>query len=735
MSSRNHFRNLGPIEEWGNLIDSMVRNVEDDFQAALNDFQDLAQSILSADPGDYFSVNDSLLTLIEVAIERDEILPDLISGAFQSWSEHLQDNEDAIADLLSRLYDMFSDQIEVFRTLIETLVSSLTDFPTLFHQLSKRIAAQSSLYLDGLEKLMLPLFYAGMSVFGADQAVKALKNMLTDSCTVFRSRVACDDLGLVANDLPSLQANLLDSPAFKLPRAVWMIAGMIDALRQASSYANLLPQPIDIPNPFLQTVLGPVAGLITQAVSDYLNNVDALLDALIALLLEQAENDFEIEWLVLQLARFTPVGILFVLVGSTIKLMTSPAPWMELLLNPVEDNPDLKVRRLAPPSSSNKYILFSDIHRDAVSDERPPYQFGSIDHFMPNRGQYLEILKHYADIPEYTIIEIGDCEELWFHRDFTLTPTQKLAEIVQTHEEIYALLSELHTQGRYVRIQGNHDSYLRDTETFNVLRDTIESNDSDPFEIYDFVIIEGVKTMQDVPFYLGLDSDPNSERKPMLLAHGHQWDFWNCDANNILGKMIVSAVVTPLDMLDDPLRDLAGLSRNGSPLVNFKQILGDLPVFNSWQSYEPGVVRIDQIQHMDDEARRFTDDVMYSETMASLMGMLIPIAPGPNDADCAPLSLNGRCLFNLMTLGHTHNPHNEPYYDLKVLPYVKEVLIGLQEAISSATLGLFDVELGLVKSNYLNTGMTGWHEECIWAIDIGDESHGTGQPELGQLDA
>ena len=450
MSSRNHFRNLGPIEEWGNLIDSMVRNVEDDFQAALNDFQDLAQSILSADPGDYFSVNDSLLTLIEVAIERDEDLPDLISGAFQSWSEHLQDNEDAIADLLSRLYDMFSDQIEVFRTLIETLVSSLTDFPTLFHQLSKRIAAQSSLYLDGLEKLMLPLFYAGMSVFGADQAVKALKNVLTDSCTVFRSRVACDDLGLVANDLPSLQANLLDSPAFKLPRAVWMIAGMIDALRQASSYANLLPQPIDIPNPFLQTVLGPVAGLITQAVSDYLNNVDALLDALIALLLEQAENDFEIEWLVLQLARFTPVGILFVLVGSTIKLMTSPAPWMELLLNPVEDNPDLKVRRLASPSSSNKYILFSDIHRDAVSDERPPYQFGSIDHFMPNRGQYLEILKHYADIPEYTIIEIGDCEELWFHRDFTLTPTQKLAEIVQTHEEIYALLSELHTQGRYV---------------------------------------------------------------------------------------------------------------------------------------------------------------------------------------------------------------------------------------------------------------------------------------------
>lgn len=730
MSSRNHFRNLGPIEELGSLIDSMVSHVEDDFQAALNDFQDLAESILSTDPNDYFTVNDSLLTLIEVAIENNENLADQLSGAFQSWADHLQDNLDATADLLSRLYDMFSDQLEVFRILLDALVGALSDFPGLFHQLCKRIAAQSSFYLDGLEQLMLPLFYAGISVFGAEQGVKAVKNVLTDSSSVFSSRVACDDLGLIADNLPELQLNLLDSPTFRLPRGVWMIAGMIDALRQASSYSNLLPQPIDIPNPFLQTVLGPVAGVIAQAISDYLNNIDALLDELIARLLEQAENDFEIEWLVLQLARFTPVGLLFVLIGTSVKLFTSPAPWFELLLNPIEDNPDLNVLRLDGPSQSNKYILFSDIHRDAASDQRPPYQFGSIDHFMPNRGQYLELLKHYADIPEYTVIEIGDCEELWFHRDFSQTPTQKMQEIVQTHAEIYALLSDLHAQGRYVRIQGNHDSYLQDTETFNVLRDAIESDGSEPFEIYDFAIIEGVKTMQDVPIWLGLDSDPNSERKPMLLAHGHQWDFWNCEANNILGKMIVSAVVTPLDMLDDPLRDLAGLSRNGSPLVNFKQILGNLPVFNSWQNYEPGVVRMDEIQHMDDQARRFTDDVMYSETMASLMGMLIPITPGPNDMDCGLLNLNGRCLFNLMTLGHTHNPHNEPYYDLKVLPYVKEVLVGLQDAIANATFGLFDVELGLVKSNYLNTGMTGWHEECIWAIDVGKESHGTGQPKL-----
>ncbi len=730
MSTRNHFRNLGSIEGFGRMIDSMVSHVEDDFQAALSDFQDLTESILATDQNDYFTVNDSLLVLIEMAIENNEDFAEILDGAFESWAEYLRDNLEAIMDLLSRLYDMFSDQTDVFKALLTSFIGALNDFPSLFHQLCKRIAKQPLLYLDGLEKLMLPLFYGGISVLGADHGVKAIKNVLMDPSSLFISRVACDDLGLIADELPQLQARLLDSPTFRLPRGVWMIAGMIDALRQASSYSNLLPQPIDIPNPFLQTILGPIAGMIANAVSDYLNNIDALLDELVTRLLEEAENDFEIEWLILQLARFTPVGLLFVLVGTTIKLFASPAPWLELLLNPIEDNPDLNVLRMHGPSETNKYILFSDIHRDAASDERPPYQFGSIDHFMPNRDQYLEILKHFAEIPEYTVIEIGDCEELWFHRDFSQTPTEKMQEIIQTHAEIYELLRDLHAQGRYVRIQGNHDSYLRDAETFNVLRDAIESEGSEPFEIYDFAIIEGVKTMQDVPIWLGLDSNPNSERKPMILAHGHQWDFWNCDANNILGKMIVSAVVTPLDMLDDPLRDLAGLSNNGSPLVDFRQILGDLPVFNSWQNYEPGVVLMDEIQHMDDQERRFTDDVMYSETMASLMGMLIPIAPGPNDVDCGLLNLNGRCLFNLMTLGHTHNPQNEPYYDLKVLPYVREVLIGLQDAIAKATFGLFDVELGLVKSHFLNTGVAGWHEECIWAIDLGQESHGTGQPKL-----
>ena len=41
-----------------------------------------------------------------------------------------------------------------------------------------------------------------------------------------------------------------------------------------------------------------------------------------------------------------------------------------------------------------------------------------------------------------------------------------------------------------------------------------------------------------------------------------------------------------------------------------------------------------------------------------------------------------------------------------------------------------DTNLGLIKSYYLNTGVSGWYERCVWVIELGDLSHGTGQPKL-----
>ncbi|MDJ0578597.1 hypothetical protein [Crocosphaera sp.] len=730
------------LPEVQELLNDLIEEVTKDIKKALGSFKDLVKVAgNSRDRNRFGIINESLVILLDGAIKNGENLNDLLSEAFASWSKYLGDNVDAIEDLLSQLHDQINYNVEAFGQILEEFIKTVSDFPQLFQEIAIRVAKDIDNYRDGLEILLLPLLLSGWSAFGVDQCVDAIYLVLQSSSPRLRQRVSWFDMGISAAGVSDLQKQLLSGSAFSLPTGVLIVASLLETLRQASSSSNILPDGFTVPNPALHGIFLPVSNYLSQVVSDYLNNVDALLEALVLKFFEDAENDFEIEWLLLQLARFTPVGVLFILIGTTQKLITSPAPWLDLILNPVEEDPSLRVKRLPPPSEK-KYIIFSDIHRDAASDANSDYQFGSIDHFIPNKELYLELLKHYAEKKnekeeyEYIIIEAGDCEELWFHRDFTARPDQKLQEIINTHSDIYATLASLHARGQYYRVQGNHDSYLRDPDTFAILESAMNTTGSDPFEIYDFIIIEGVKLMQDIPLYLGLDSDPNDERRPMLIAHGHQWDFWNCDANNILGKLIVSAIVTPLDMLDDPFRDLAGISSKGSPFVNFKQRLGSLPVFNSWQSYEPAVQQLDAIQHMSDEARRFTDDVQYSETLASLMGLLIPITPS-SDRNCGSLLpllknlLGNRCLFNLMLLGHTHNPHNEPYYDLKALPYVKEVLTGLQTAISEATLGLINVGgLGLVKSNYLNTGMTGWYENCIWAIDLGDESHGSGQPKL-----
>ncbi|MEZ6129876.1 MAG: hypothetical protein R3C59_14430 [Planctomycetaceae bacterium] len=710
------------------LIDNLISEAQGSLASALGQFEDLVEEVLTADPDNFAAVNDAIISLLETVTDAGEGLSDVVEDAFGTWGSYLGQSIDAAYDLIVQLFDRFVGEAAVFRAMIEAWAASLPDFPALFHELCRRTASSPAEFRDALEAVLLPSFVAGAAALGPDVAVEAITRVLRDDGGTLGTRSTVFDLGLAGGGLPAWQSSLLGHESLRLTRGAWSITALLEALRKGSTFAGLLPDSIAIPNEALQAVFAPVVQTFGPIVTNYIEAVDELIEAVVTKLLNGAENDAEIEWLVLQVGRFTPVGLLFLLVAIPWKLFTNPAPWLELVLNPIESNPNLRVKRLDPPTLDTRYIILSDVHRDAKSDARPPFQFGSIDHFLPSADLYADLLKYY-DEAGYIIIEAGDCEELWFHRDFTRTPTEKLAEILDTHHEIYERLARLHADGRYFRVFGNHDSYLRDSETFEVLRARMESAGSEPFDIHDFLIVPGVKTMKDVPFYLGLDSDPNTSRRPLIVTHGHQWDFWNCDSNNILGKLIVTAIVTPLDMLDDPLRDLAGISSAGSPAVNFKSIISGLPVFNSWPSYESAVRLADRVKQMEDEQRRFVDDVQYSETLASLMGLLIPVAPGPDD-ECGLTFPSGRCLLNLLTIGHTHNPQNEPYYDLKVLPFVKEVLTGLESQIAAATQGMVNVELGLVKSQYLNSGVSGWYDDCVWGIELGDLSHGSGQPRL-----
>ena len=68
---------------------------------------------------------------------------------------------------------------------------------------------------------------------------------------------------------------------------------------------------------------------------------------------------------------------------------------------------------------------------------------------------------------------------------------------------------------------------------------------------------------------IGLDSAVYTNTKPLIVTHGHQWDFWNCDRNNLVGKLFANSVGVPVDMLLDPFIDIGGVHGSGNVSLNF----------------------------------------------------------------------------------------------------------------------------------------------------------------------
>jgi hypothetical protein len=337
-----------------------------------------------------------------------------------------------------------------------------------------------------------------------------------------------------------------------------------------------------------------------------------------------------------------------------------------------------KIRPFDPPGTVKdgritKYLIVSDLHRDAASDDRGPLEPGSIDHFKANAALYERILD-FADAGGYTLLEGGDCEELWFIRsvadyprtqDGSLDIAAKMQEIVNTYTHsvvdgtspgIYEKLRKLFSEERYFRIYGNHDSFLKpdvkpdgsiDDSVAAVLRTFMGSNAEGPFEIYDAFVIEGVKSMMEHSIVdivldalalategqtpegfvenlllgrLGLDSNDYAVDTRMLVTHGHQFDFWNSPEHQILGLLIANSVGMFVDRNMDPFLDLRGIALQGNPLIQFEDAFAGWPVFNSWLSRGPALRFAHQVQHMSSDQRYLSDTIMFSESMAALCG-------------------------------------------------------------------------------------------------------------------
>lgn len=494
----------------------------------------------------------------------------------------------------------------------------------------------------------------------------------------------------------------------------------------------------------------------------------------------------EREWTMLNLVRrYPPAALLLIPASIGFTFWQFPGVFARLVGKDVEKDTGLVTKRLHEPGPGKRYLIVSDLHRDAKSDNCGLINFGSIDHFSDNRALYRQVLAWVRD-NNVTLIENGDCEELWYIREAFeyATPMAKMQAILDHHREVYADLWELHAAGRYWRIIGNHDSYLREMMSpltqagvtrpwlqwqWKAAADAVRSglvdiNACEELKLHDFLVIDGVKTMADNGFFeligdawalpanpqaavtamlngrLGMDAAGYTEKKPMLVCHGHQFDVWNSDQTAVIGKLISNGVGVPVDQLMDPFLDLRGIALAGSALLDLRNLLGRAPVANNWLADSVALRMAHQIQHQDDATRLPIDDAMFSESMAMLFGCYtMPLDQPVWDGDSvervggeivvAPPTLNPLdplfLLGNHLCIGHTHIPQSQPYYQIPD-PFagpLRPLVEAAQGAVNALLpLGLdYTTDSGVrvpLRSRYYNTGTASWFRGVIWGIEI-----------------
>ena len=110
---------------------------------------------------------------------------------------------------------------------------------------------------------------------------------------------------------------------------------------------------------------------------------------------------------------------------------------------------DIKTIPLVTAPDS-RFVVFSDAHRGDGT---------GADDFAANSLIFKCALDYYLEAG-FTLIELGDAEELW--------EVERFNQIYITHTSIYERLAAFHDsdpqKSRYIKIWGNHDLYWKDNE-------------------------------------------------------------------------------------------------------------------------------------------------------------------------------------------------------------------------------------------------------------------------------
>jgi len=137
--------------------------------------------------------------------------------------------------------------------------------------------------------------------------------------------------------------------------------------------------------------------------------------------------------------------------------------------------------------SGDRYIFLSDLHRGARN--------GADDFRRAERA--LNAALAYYNRLGYTLVLIGDVEELWEERP---------AAVLKAYPRSYALEVQFHRAGRYIRIWGNHDDEWQYSARVHTFLDPVYGRPA--LRVHESLLIDVV--------------DGDTSLGSLFVVHGHQ---------------------------------------------------------------------------------------------------------------------------------------------------------------------------------------------------------------------
>jgi len=431
-----------------------------------------------------------------------------------------------------------------------------------------------------------------------------------------------------------------------------------------------------------------------------------------------------------------------------------------------DDKPTLN-RRISRHDDS--FVIFSDLHITAYDDngldtDKPNY----FDKF--NYKLYADVLRTYYATRDFCLVENGDVEECIISQ---FTPEEaenrkntakgksafpiannndkwdaflairyakredNLDDIIDKYQDYYDIVrDEFISKGKYVKITGNHDTYI-DGKHESELKEKIEDelNSNNPDERISVVDVLTIKRNNDIKY---------------VVLHGHQFDTQSIQHGDVPYAKSIGDVNSECAAwcnegadrvweLDDTKRWYIGNSvYPENPEIetkgNFRNVLARETPFNydngDGGAFDMLAANTDQIK---DDPKGFVETVMgheiaweyFENSDNGFNALALEYLTGDEGLKLRHMNEIDLCkryaseFLNLQTdisvkipsliLGHTHEPRQNA------------VEITVDSEIGSPTFGQITTTPYYW---YLNTGSAGRYENLIWCIEITTNSQG-----------